>query len=64
MLLPLNRDRRVSLQEESSLKTAIKTLKYEELFTYMKKVKELKLKNGCKVVARSSGPDASRGVGK
>lgn len=26
--------------------------------------KELKLKNGCKVVARSSGPDASRGVGK
>lgn len=26
--------------------------------------KELKLKNGCKVVARSSGPNASRGVGK
>lgn len=26
--------------------------------------KELILKNGCKVVARSSGPDASRGVGK
>lgn len=26
--------------------------------------KELKLKNGCRVVARSSGPDASRGVGK
>lgn len=26
--------------------------------------KELRLKNGCKVVARSSGPDASRGVGK
>jgi hypothetical protein len=26
--------------------------------------KELLLKNGCKVVARSSGPDASRGVGK
>ena len=25
--------------------------------------KELKLKNGCRVVARSSGPDASRGVG-
>lgn len=25
--------------------------------------KELKLKNGCKVIARSSGPDASRGVG-
>ena len=25
--------------------------------------KELKLKNGCKVVARSSGPNASRGVG-
>lgn len=25
--------------------------------------KELRLKNGCKVVARSSGPDASRGVG-
>lgn len=24
---------------------------------------ELKLKNGCRVVARSSGPDASRGVG-
>ena len=26
--------------------------------------KELILKNGCRVVARSSGPDASRGVGK
>lgn len=26
--------------------------------------KELILKNGCKVVARSSGPDASRGVGE
>lgn len=26
--------------------------------------KELVLKNGCKVVARSSGPDASRGVGE
>ena len=26
--------------------------------------KELVLKNGCRVVARSSGPDASRGVGK
>lgn len=26
--------------------------------------KTLLLKNGCKVVARSSGPDASRGVGK
>ena len=25
--------------------------------------KELRLKNGCRVVARSSGPDASRGVG-
>lgn len=25
--------------------------------------KEVKLKNGCKIVARSSGPDASRGVG-
>ena len=25
--------------------------------------KEIRLKNGCKVVARSSGPDASRGVG-
>ena len=25
--------------------------------------KEIKLKNGCKIVARSSGPDASRGVG-
>ena len=31
--------------DEKSLKTAIKTLKYEELFTYMKKVKELKKKN-------------------
>ena len=28
-----------------SLKTSLKTLKYEELFTYMKKVKELKKKN-------------------
>ena len=26
--------------------------------------KEIKVKNGCKIVARSSGPDASRGVGK
>ena len=26
--------------------------------------KELHLKNGCKVFARSSGPNASRGVGK
>ena len=26
--------------------------------------KEIVFKNGCKVVARSSGPDASRGVGK
>lgn len=25
--------------------------------------KEIKVKNGCKIVARSSGPDASRGVG-
>ena len=25
--------------------------------------KEIVFKNGCKVVARSSGPDASRGVG-
>lgn len=25
--------------------------------------KEIKLKNGCKIIARSSGPDASRGVG-
>ena len=31
--------------DEKSLKTALKTLKYEELFTYMKKVKELKKKN-------------------
>ena len=30
---------------EISLKKAIKTLKYEELFTYMKKIKELKKKN-------------------
>ena len=32
-------------KDEKSLKTALKTLKYEELFTYMKKVKELKDKN-------------------
>ena len=32
-------------KDESSLKLALKTLKYEELFTYMKKVKELKIKN-------------------
>ena len=32
-------------KDEKSLKNALKTLKYEELFTYMKKVKELKKKN-------------------
>ena len=32
-------------KDENTLKTALKTLKYEELFTYMKKVKELKKKN-------------------
>lgn len=32
-------------KDEKSLKLALKTLKYEELFTYMKKVKELKIKN-------------------
>ena len=32
-------------KDEKSLKTALKTLKYEELYTYMKKVKELKNKN-------------------
>ena len=32
-------------KDETSLKTALKTLKYEELFTYLKKVKELKKKN-------------------
>ena len=32
-------------KEENDLKIALKTLKYEELFTYMKKVKELKKKN-------------------
>ncbi len=31
--------------DETSLKTALKTLKYEELFTYMKNVRLLKLKN-------------------
>ncbi len=31
--------------DEKSLKTALKTLKYEEIFTYMKKVRELKKKN-------------------
>ena len=31
--------------DEQSLKTALKTLKYEEIFTYMKKVRELKKKN-------------------
>lgn len=30
---------------EKELKTALKTLKYEEIYTYMKKVKELKIKN-------------------
>lgn len=32
-------------KDEKSLKEALKTLKYEELFTYLKKVKELKIKN-------------------
>ena len=32
-------------KDEKSLKLALKTLKYEELFTYMKKVRELKIKN-------------------
>ena len=32
-------------RDEKSLKLALKTLKYEEIFTYMKKVKELKIKN-------------------
>ena len=32
-------------KDENTLKTALKTLKYEELFTYMKKVKELKKNN-------------------
>ena len=32
-------------KDESTLKLALKTLKYEELFTYLKKVKELKMKN-------------------
>lgn len=32
-------------KDETSLKTALKTLKYEELYTYMKKVKLLKKKN-------------------
>lgn len=31
--------------DEKKLKTALKTLKYEEIFTYMKKVRELKKKN-------------------
>lgn len=31
--------------DEKELKTALKTLKYEEIFTYMKKVRELKKKN-------------------
>lgn len=31
--------------DEKSLKIALKTLKYEEIFTYMKKVRELKKKN-------------------
>ena len=31
--------------DEQNLKTALKTLKYEEIFTYMKKVRELKKKN-------------------
>lgn len=32
-------------KEENSLKTALKTLKYEEIFTYMKNIKLLKIKN-------------------
>lgn len=32
-------------KDEKNLKLALKTLKYEELFTYMKKVRELKIKN-------------------
>ena len=32
-------------KDENDLKTALKTLKYEELYTYLKKVKELKKKN-------------------
>ena len=32
-------------KDEKSLKEALKTLKYEELFTYLKKIKELKKKN-------------------
>lgn len=32
-------------KEENSLKTALKTLKYEEIFTYMKNIKLLKKKN-------------------
>lgn len=35
----------------------------KQLFTICN-TKELVLKNGCRVVARSSGPDASRGVGE
>lgn len=32
-------------KDEKELKNAIRTLKYEEIFTYMKKIKELKKKN-------------------
>lgn len=32
-------------KDEKSLKTALKTLKYEEIFTYMKNIKLLKIKN-------------------
>ena len=32
-------------KDENSLKTALKTLKYEEIFTYMKNIKLLKKKN-------------------
>jgi len=32
-------------KDEKSLKLALKTLKFEELYTYMKRVKELKLRN-------------------
>ena len=32
-------------KDEKNLKLALKTLKYEEIFTYMKRLKELKIKN-------------------
>lgn len=49
-----------------SLKTEAdftRLLRKKEIFNTCN-TKELVLKNGCRVVARSSGPDASRGVGK